>query len=127
MNGYLAAAASPSWSVTTAGPFPVRTLPTCLSIESSVKLVNCWGDLETGLEDGLLTLKPDVLGPFDETAQIPLGLDVATDAEVACAFLKQRVDYSLGLWLLGGQRGGCHLLYLISFSLVNKNEIRLAK
>ena len=85
-----------------------------------MELVNCWGDLQTGLEDSLLTLKPDVLGPFDETAQISLGLDVSTDAEVACAFFKERVDHSLGLWLLGGQRGGCHLLSFLALSLNEK-------
>ena len=82
-----------------------------------MELVNCWGNLKTGLEDGLLALEPDVLGPFDETAQIPLGLDVSTDAEVTCAFLEERVDYSLGLGLLGGQRGGCHLLSFLTLSL----------
>ena len=92
-------------------------LPTCLSIKSCVELVNCWGDLKTGLKDGLLTLKPDVLGPFDKTAQISLGLDVSTDAEVTCAFLEERVDHSLGLRLLGGQRGGCHLLSFLALSL----------
>ena len=67
-----------------------------------------------------MTLKPDVLGPFDETAQISLGLDVSTDTKVACAFLEERVDYSLGLWLLGGQRGGCHLLSFLALSLNEK-------
>jgi hypothetical protein len=92
-------------------------LPTCLPVESGVKLVDCWRDLQTGLENGLLTLKPDVLGPLDETAQISLGLDVAADAEVAGSLLEERVDHSLGVGLLDGQRGCCHLLALLTLSL----------
>ena len=92
-------------------------LPTCLPVESGVKLVDCWRDLQTGLENGLLTLEPDVLGPLDETAQISLGLDVAADAEVAGSLLEEGVDHSLGVGLLDGQRGCCHLLALLTLSL----------
>jgi len=88
-----------------------------LPVESGVELVNCWGDLKTGLEDSLLALKPDVLGPLDETAQIPLGLDILTDTEVAGSLLEEGVHNPLGIGLLDGQRGGCHLLALLVLSL----------
>ena len=84
-----------------------------MAIESLVKLVDRWWDLQPGLEDGLLTLESDVLGPFDEAAEIALGLDILADAEVAGALLKEGVDHSLDLGFLDGQRGCCHLLSLL--------------
>ena len=104
--------ASPSLSVKTEW-----ALPTCLPVQSRVELVDCWRDLQTGLENGLLALEPDVLGPLDETAQVPLGLDVAADTEVAGSLLEEGVDHPLGVGLLDGQRGCCHLLALLSLSL----------
>merc|ERR1719188_2951248 len=35
----------------------------CLTIQGRVELVNCWGDPQSGLEDNLLSLETDVLGP----------------------------------------------------------------
>jgi len=46
------------------------------------ELSNCWWDLESLHEDSLLALNTDVLGPFDESREVSLGLDVATDSEV---------------------------------------------
>ena len=84
-----------------------------MAIESLVKLVDRWGDLQPGLEDGLLALQADVLGPFDEAAEIALGLDILANAEVAGALLKEGVDDPLDFRLLDGQRGCCHLLSLL--------------
>ena len=49
------------------------------------------GDLQAHVEDLLLALKTDILGPLDETRQVALGLDVLTDTEVASALLDERV------------------------------------
>ena len=60
-----------------------------------MKLVDCWRDLEPGLQHGLHPLQPDVLGPFDEAAQVPLGLDVLANTKVLRPLLKKRVLLSL--------------------------------
>ena len=54
--------------------------------------------------------KCNLLGPLDEAGEIPLGLDVLSDAKVLGPLLKQRVHDPLGLQLLGRQRGRGHLL-----------------
>jgi len=96
---------------------PRQELQTCLPVKGGVELVDWGRDLEPGLENGLLPLEADVLGPLDETAQVPLGLDVLPDAEVAGTLLEQGVDDPLGLGLLDRQRGGSHLLTLLVLSL----------
>ncbi len=47
-----------------------------------MKLVDWWWNLQSGLENSLLTLEPDVLRPSDEATQVPLGLDILADAKV---------------------------------------------
>ena len=78
-----------------------------------MELVDRGRDLEPGLEDGLLALQADVLGPLDEAAEVALRLDVLTDAEVPRAALEQRVHHLLHLGLLHGKRGRGHLLPLL--------------
>ena len=93
-----------------------------MAVEGRVELVDRRGDLQTGLEDGLLPLEADVLGPLDEAAQITLGLDVLADPEVAGALLEEGVDDPLGLGLLDGEGGGRHLLSLL-LSLRDEKDI----
>jgi len=97
------------------------TSVTCLLIQSLGELVDWWWDLQPCLQNGLLPLEADVLGPFDEVAQVPLRLDVLADAESFGALLEERVDHALDLGLLDGQGGGCHLLSLLTL-LVNHDE-----
>ena len=78
-----------------------------------MKLVDCWRDLEPGLQHSLHPLEPDVLGPLDEAAEVPLRLDVLADSEVPGALLEEWVDHFLHLWLLDGQGGRGHLLSLL--------------
>jgi hypothetical protein len=49
---------------------------TCLLVKSLGELVNRRRDLQTLLQDGLLTLEADVARPLDEAVQVTLGLDV---------------------------------------------------
>jgi hypothetical protein len=85
-----------------------------------VKLVDGRGNLEPGLEDGLLPLKPDVLGPFNKSREIPLRLNGLPNTEVPSAFLEEGVDDSLDLGFLDGQRRGRNLLaLLLSLNKVN--------
>lgn len=79
------------------------------------------GDLEALLEDGPLALDADVLGPPDEAAEIPLGLDGASQGEVLGGLLDEGVDDLLplhlgDLGLEGGGQGG-DLLALANLAL----------
>jgi len=85
----------------------------CLLVEGLRELVDWWGDLQTGLEDGLLPLETDVLGPLDKVSQVTLGLDVLTNAEGPWPLLEEWVGDALDLWLLDSQGGGRDLLSLL--------------
>ena len=86
-----------------------------------MKLVDRRRDLEPGLQDGLHPLKSDVLGPLDEAAEVPLGLDVLANGEVPGALLEEWVHHFLHLWLLHGQRGRGHLLPLLVLKQMDKS------
>ena len=73
------------------------------------ELVQCWGDLETLVQDLALALEANVFGPLDVTREILDGLDVLTDTKVLGGLLNQGVDGGLGASLLGGVRGGSDL------------------
>lgn len=60
----------------TSSKAPKRLLLTSVLVKGLGELVDCRGDLKTLLKDGLLALETNVLGPFDETAEVALGLDV---------------------------------------------------
>ena len=80
-----------------------------------MELVDRRWDLQAGLEDSLLPLEPNVLGPTNEAAEIALWLDVLTDLEVARTSGEERVLDSLDLGLLDGQGSGRDLLsFLLS-------------
>merc|ERR1719290_741441 len=85
-----------------------------LAIQGGVELVHRWGHLKTGLEDNLLPLETDVLGPLHKPGEIPWWLDVSSDSEVPAPLLKERVDDALRLWPLHGKWGCRHLLSLLS-------------
>jgi len=73
-------------------------------------------DLETTVEDNLLALKTDVFGPFEETGQVGLGLNVLTDSKVFRPRLEERVFGGLGLTL--GEGCGCGFLTGLFYGLV---------
>jgi hypothetical protein len=56
-----------------------------------LELSNRRGNLQAHVEDLLLALKTDILGPLDETREVALGLDVLADTEVTGALLEERV------------------------------------
>jgi len=58
-------------------------------LDGVLELSNAWGDLESLHEDSLLSLDSDVLGPSDESSEVPLGLNVSTDSEVLGALLEE--------------------------------------
>ena len=102
-------------------PVPGKSFPnagflpqnlTCLAVQGLGKLVNCGRHLQPLIENGPLPLQPDVAGPFDKTGEVPLGLDVLSDAKILRPFLKQEVYHLLGLLLLHDGRGRGHLLAL---------------
>jgi len=86
------------------------------SVEGHRELVDGRRDLKALLEDGLLPLQDDVLGPSDEAGQISLGLDVLPDAEILGPLLEERVDRLLLDFLLNDDGRRRHLLAaLLSF------------
>ena len=86
---------------------------TSLLVESGVELVQCWRNLQPCLQNSLLSLKTDILGPFNKPAQISLGLDVLTDFETSRSSNKERIFHSLNFGFLYSQRSGCDLLSLL--------------
>ena len=56
-----------------------------------LELGNRRGDLQAHVEDLLLALKTDILGPLDEAREVALGLNILTNTEVARALLDKRV------------------------------------
>ena len=49
------------------------------------------GNLQAHVEDLLLALKTDILGPLDEAREVALGLDILTDTEVTGTLLEEWV------------------------------------
>merc|ERR1719361_814523 len=84
----------------------------CLPVQVAVELVHCGGNRQSGLEHHLLPLETDVLGPPHEPGQISGGLDVLADAKTPGSLLEERIDDSLHLLPLDGQRGSRDLLSL---------------
>jgi hypothetical protein len=62
-----------------------------VAVQGVLELGNRGGNLQAEVEDLLLALKADVLGPLNEAAEVALGLDVLANAKVAGALLDQRV------------------------------------
>ena len=68
-----------------------------VTVEGALELRDGWRDLEAHVQDLLLALKTDILGPLDETGEVTLGLDVLADTEVTGALLQERVLIPLAL------------------------------
>ena len=62
-----------------------------VAIEDVLELRDRRGDFEAEVEDLLLALQTDVLGPAHHARQVALGLDVLADTEVAGFTLDERV------------------------------------
>lgn len=60
-------------------------------VEDDLELGDRRRNLQAHLQNLLLALETDILGPLDEARQVALGLDVLADAEVAWPLLDQRV------------------------------------
>jgi len=59
-------------------------------INGALELVDCWGNLQSGHKNSLLSLDTDVLGPLHETGQVSRGLNVTSNSEVTGALLEER-------------------------------------
>jgi len=88
-----------------------------LSVKSVGELVDHWWDLESLLENGLLSLESDVLWPSHESGKIALGLDILADSKVLGSLFEERVLLFNLLLLLDEGGSGCHSsgLGLLSF------------
>ena len=81
---------------------------TLVLVNGAIELVDHRGDLQSGHKNSLLSLDTDVLGPFDETGQVSLGLNVTSNSEVSGALLEKRC-------LRSGCTGGISNNDLLSF------------
>ena len=62
-----------------------------LTFETTPYLRDAGRDFEAEVEDLLLALEADILGPPDHAREVASGLDVLANAEVARALLDERV------------------------------------
>jgi hypothetical protein len=93
-------------------------------VQNVLELSERRGNLEAHLEDLLLALKTDVLGPLHHAGDIALGLDVLTDTEVARTLLDEGILRSLlGASLSLGERGRGHLLSGLGGLSLRKEDI----
>jgi len=74
-----------------------------VAVEDVLELGQGGRDLQAHLEDLLLALEADILGPLNHAREVTLGLDVLADAEVSRALLDERV-----LWPPSQFRNGKH-------------------
>jgi len=79
-----------------------------LLVKSLAELVDGRRDLQSGLENGSLSLKLDVFWPSDESGQVSFWLDISADSEVFSSFLEQWVGRGLLLASEFFDWGGCH-------------------
>ena len=66
-------------------------LGSSVAVQSGLELSDGRRNLQAHVQDLLLALKTDILGPLDEAGQVALGLDVLADTEVAGTLLDERV------------------------------------
>lgn len=69
----------------------LKSLGSSVLVENVLELGNRRGHLEAHVEDLLLALEADILGPLHHAGDIALGLDVLANTEVAGALLDERV------------------------------------
>ena len=60
-------------------------------VESTCELVDGWWHFESHVQDSLLTLNTDVLGPLYEAREVALGLDISANTEIASTLLEEGV------------------------------------
>ena len=70
-----------------------------VAVQGALELSDRRGNLETEVQNLLLALQADVLGPLDETAEVALRLDVLANTEVAGALLDERVLLTVNIFM----------------------------
>lgn len=70
-----------------------------VAVQGALELSDRRGNLEAEVQDLLLALQADVLGPLDETAEVALRLDVLANTEVAGALLDERVLLTVNIFI----------------------------
>lgn len=66
-------------------------LGSSVAIKNVLELGNGRGNLQAHVDDLLLALKTDILGPLHHTGEVAFGLDILTDTEVARSLLDEGV------------------------------------
>lgn len=68
-----------------------------VAVQGVLELSDRRRNLQAHVQNLLLALQADILGPLDEAGQVALGLDVLADTEVAGTLLDQRVLWGKSL------------------------------
>lgn len=92
-------------------------LGSSVAVEDVLELSKSRRDLETHLQDLLLALEADILGPLHHAGQVALGLDVLANTEVAGALLDERVLQQSQRRKVVGEMGSTHLRGLLGTRL----------
>jgi len=78
----------------------LESLASGVTVENVLELGNRRWDLQAEVEDFLLALQADILGPLHHAREVSSGLDVLADTEVAGLLLDKRVLITSALILL---------------------------
>lgn len=102
----------------------LESLGSGVLVENVLELRKSRGNLQAHLEDLLLALEADILGPLHHAGDIALGLDVLADTKVAGTLLDQGVLGTLLVTSLAlGERGGGDLLARFGGLSLRKEDI----
>ena len=78
----------------------LESLAGSVAVEDVLELGNRRWDLQAEVEDLLLALQTDILGPLHHAREVSSGLDVLADTEVTGLLLNKRVLFTSALILL---------------------------
>lgn len=76
-----------------------------VAVENVLELSDRRWDLQSHVEDLLLALETDILGPLHHTGKISSGLDVLTDTEVTGTLLDERVLILISIGIVIKEKG----------------------
>jgi len=98
---------------------------TCWPVHGMTELVDWWRNLESLLENSLLTLDTDVPWPLHEPTQITGGLNVLSNPEVSWSLFEERIlPFLLFRFLYDKGRRGRHFFpHDLLLSLQIKHEL----
>ena len=93
----------------------LKQLSSCLSVQGLGELLNCRRYFQQLIENSPLLLQPDIAGPFDKAGEVPLGLDVLSNAKIIGPLLEQGLTTFLASCFFTMARAGASFFPLAFF------------